>query len=88
MKSFAETNKAKKVKGGQEAVAKKEAGQKAGWKGSSGDDEGEDNEEAFKSVLNAREALKNKFARKSTIKPTSKPLIEQPTPVSEGKEMR
>ena len=30
MKSFAETNKAKKVKGGQEAVAKKEAGQKAG----------------------------------------------------------
>jgi hypothetical protein len=39
-------------------------------------------------VLNAREALKSKFARKSTIKPSSKPLIEQPTPVSEGKEMR
>jgi hypothetical protein len=40
-------------------------------------------------VLNAREALKNRFSRKSTIKPTSKTQDSNLTPpVHEGKELR
>ena len=74
MKSFSETNKAKKAKGGQEAAAKKEAEQlqRGGtWKPSSGEDE-DGNEEAKNAVMNAaRQALKDRFTRKPSVKTPS-----------------
>ena len=67
MKSFSETNKAKKTKGGQAAALTSNPLQKSASTWINGNSQliDDDDEEESK-VKDAREALKNRFSRKPT----------------------